>query len=208
MPPAILHSDLRGDALFQLFHVADDANHLAAGVEWVQRGERDHQRVACGVALPRIHNVQLPRGFARKQIAAMQARQVPVSQLRENAISDCPDSVWTIWNGVVSTWNVRRCLTDYYESSLPRFALFLIASCAISTRATCLFDTQLIPRTPPASRSLMSRSAVSAAHLSRAAQHARQRGICAPHCAQQTAQEPAEPGRHVQRDFLVASSWL
>ena len=38
-PAALVHADLGGDAFFQAFDVADDADHLAAGVEGVERGE-------------------------------------------------------------------------------------------------------------------------------------------------------------------------
>ena len=110
--------------------MADDANHLAAGVQCVQRTQRHfervaierakafveeqrinrgfaaHQvrqrqrqrqadqerlpareraRVACHVALPTVHNVQLQlaRGFAAQQVAPVQARQVPVGQVQQ-----------------------------------------------------------------------------------------------------------------------------
>ena len=43
---ALFDPDLCGNALFQAFDVADDANHLAAGVQRVERIERDFQRVA------------------------------------------------------------------------------------------------------------------------------------------------------------------
>ena len=46
---AILHPNLRGNTLLQALHLADDADHLAAGVQGVARH----------VALPAVNNVQL-----------------------------------------------------------------------------------------------------------------------------------------------------
>ena len=46
MPHAatLLNPNLRGYALLQALHVVDDADHLAAAVQAVQRGERNVQR--------------------------------------------------------------------------------------------------------------------------------------------------------------------
>ena len=44
-PAAFLDLDLRGNTLFQCFQMADDADHLAAGVERVECGEGDLQGI-------------------------------------------------------------------------------------------------------------------------------------------------------------------
>ena len=42
-PSAFLNPDLRRKAFFQAFHMADDADHLAAGVQGVEGGLVAHQ---------------------------------------------------------------------------------------------------------------------------------------------------------------------
>lgn len=55
---AFFDSDLRGDTFLETFNVADDANHLAAGVQSVECIERNH--------LQRI-GVKCPKAFVEKE---------------------------------------------------------------------------------------------------------------------------------------------
>lgn len=54
---AFFHSNLGGDAFLQRFDVADDADHLATGVQRIQCGQRHFQRVA----------VQRAKAFVQEQ---------------------------------------------------------------------------------------------------------------------------------------------
>ena len=72
---ALVHADLGGDAFLEAFDVADDADHLAAGVEGVERGEGGFEGVAVEGAEAFIEEERIDRGFVADQIGERQRQR-------------------------------------------------------------------------------------------------------------------------------------
>ena len=71
---AFLHPHLHGDAFLERLHVADDADHLAAVVEPVQRGECDLQRVGIERAEAFVEEQGVDGGLVADQVGQRQCQ--------------------------------------------------------------------------------------------------------------------------------------
>ena len=67
-PAALFNANLRRDAFLHAFYVADDADHLAAGVQCVEGVERDVQRVGVEGAEAFVEEQRVNRGLVADQV--------------------------------------------------------------------------------------------------------------------------------------------
>ena len=69
---ALLHADLGGDAVLQTFDVADDADHLAAGIQGVERVECHVQRFGVERSEAFVEEQRVDGGLVADQIGQRQ----------------------------------------------------------------------------------------------------------------------------------------
>ena len=74
-PAALFNANLRWDAFLHAFDVADDADHLAAGVQRVEGVQGDVQRVGVDGAEAFVEEERVDRGLVAEQIRQRQADQ-------------------------------------------------------------------------------------------------------------------------------------
>ena len=74
-PVPLFNPNLRRDAFFHAFDVADDADHLAAGVQGIEGVQGDVQRVGVEGAEAIVEEQRIDRGLVAEQIGQRQADQ-------------------------------------------------------------------------------------------------------------------------------------
>ena len=77
MPNAatFFYPDLRRNTLFHRLDMADDANHLATGVERIEGGQRNFQRVAIERAKTFVKKKRINRSLVTHQIRQCQGQR-------------------------------------------------------------------------------------------------------------------------------------